>query len=106
MRTLARTCALTVAACGALAMSGCTTGAFFHHVTLPLDTNFNNTPVHPPASKGSTKEFRYYVDVQWDSNGIGDIARKAGLSKVYYADRTVLSIAGVWTQVFVTVYGE
>ena len=44
--------------------------------------------------------------MQWDSNGIGDIARKAGLSKIYYADRTILSIAGVWTQVFVTVYGE
>lgn len=106
MRTLARICAQAAAACGALAISGCTTGIFYHHVTLPLDVNFNNTPVRPPASKGSTKEFRYYVDVQWDSNGIGDIARKAGLSKVYYADRTVLSIAGVWTQVFVTVYGE
>jgi hypothetical protein len=106
MRTLARTSAVAIAACGALAISGCTTGIFYHHVTLPLDVNFNDTPVHPAASKGSTKEFRYYVDVQWDSNGIGDIARKAGLSKVYYADRTVLSIAGIWTQVFVTVYGE
>lgn len=95
-----------IAACAALAASSCTSGAFFHHVTLPLDVNLNNTPVHPPASRGSTKEFRYYVDVQWDSNGIGDIARKAGLTKVYYADRTVLSIAGVWTQVFVTIYGE
>jgi hypothetical protein len=31
---------------------------------------------------------------------------KAGFDKVYYADRTVLSIVGVWTQIFVTVYGE
>tara|TARA_R110002096_G_scaffold114529_2_gene248433 strand:+ start:1842 stop:2162 length:321 start_codon:yes stop_codon:yes gene_type:complete len=106
MPARARTSVLAIVACVALAISGCTTGAFYHRVTLPLDVNFNNTPVHPPASRGSTKEFRYYVDVQWDSNGIGDIARKAGLSKVYYADRTVLSIAGVWTQVFVTVYGE
>ena len=106
MRGLARICVLAPLACGALAISSCTTAAIFHAVTLPLDVNFNNTPVHPPVSKGSTKEFRYYVDVQWDSNGIGDIARKAGLSKVYYADRTVLSIAGIWTQVFVTVYGE
>lgn len=106
MRKFARTAALTLAAAGTLPLAGCGTGAFYHRVTLPLDINFNNTPVHPPASRGSTKEFRYYVDVQWDSNGIGDIAKKAGLSKIYYADRTVWSIAGVWTQVFVTLYGE
>ena len=106
MASLARTSALLALAISTTTLTGCGTGAFYHHVTLPLDINFNNTPVHPPATRGSTKEIRYYVDVQWDSNGIGDIARKAGLSKVYYADRTVLSIAGVWTQVFVTLYGE
>jgi hypothetical protein len=106
MRKLVRTCALATAACSTLAFGGCTTGAIYHRVTLPLDVNFNNTPIYSPASRGSTKKIRYYVDMQWDSNGIGDIARKAGLKKVYYADRTVLSVAGVWTQVFVTVYGE
>ena len=106
MPTLAHRCALAIATCSAFSLTGCGTALIYHRVTLPLDINFNNTPVHPPGSRGSTKEFRYYVDVQWDSNGIGDIAMKAGLSKIYYADRTVMSFAGVWTQVFVTVYGE
>lgn len=61
---------------------------------------------HCRSTPGNTKQFRYYVDINWDSNGIGDIAKKAGFDKVYYADRTVLSIVGVWTQIFVTVYGE
>jgi hypothetical protein len=90
----------------ALTLTGCTNARLYHHVTLPLDINFNNTPVVETAAGGNTKQFRYYVDVNWDSNGIGDIAMKAGFDKVYYADRTVLSIVGVWTQIFVTVYGE
>lgn len=91
---------------GASSLTSCGTAAWYHHVTLPLDTNFNNTPVVDAKSRGNTKQFRYYVDVNWDSNGIGDITKQAGFDKVYYADRTVLSIAGIWTQVFVTVYGE
>ena len=89
-----------------LALTGCSTARIYHHVTLPLDVNFRNTPVADLKAGGNTKQFRYYVDVNWDSNGIGDIAKKAGFEKVYYADRTVLSVAGIWTQVFVTVYGE
>lgn len=102
MKRLAQTCLLL----GALPLTSCGTAAWYHHVTLPLDTNYRDTPVVTAKSKGDTKQFRYYVDVNWDSNGIGDIAREAGFKKVYYADRTVLSIAGIWTQVFVTVYGE
>jgi hypothetical protein len=106
MGKLARHCALALAACGALPLTSCGTGLIYHRVTLPIDINFRDTPVYPKASSGSTKELRYYVDLQWDSNGIGDLAKRSGLSKVYYADRTVMSFAGVWTQVFVTLYGE
>lgn len=96
------TCALVAA----FLLTGCAVAPLYHHVTLPLDVNYNNTPVFDTSAGGNTKQFRYYVDFNWDSNGIGDIAKKAGFDKVYYADRTVLSIGGVWTQVFVTVYGE
>ena len=98
---------LTSCACLAMiGLSGCTTARVYHHVTLPLDVNFRDTPVTDLNAGGNTKQFRYYVDFNWDSNGIGDIAKKAGFKKVYYADRTVLSVLGIWKQVFVTVYGE
>ncbi len=101
-----RSLSLAIAAFATSLFTGCGQARVYHHVTLPLDVNFNNTPVADSASSGDIKRFQYYVDVQWDSNGIGDIARQAGMSKIYYADRTVMSILGVWTQVFVTVYGE
>ena len=37
--------------------------------------------------------------------GIGSIAKENGFKEVYYADLRTLSILGVWTQRFVTIYG-
>lgn len=90
-----------------LASAGCVGGgAIYTHVTKPLTTNFEDTPVVPRSAEGNTKQFRYQVDFNWDSRAIGDIAKKAGLTQLHYADETVLSVMGVWTQRFVTVYGR
>ena len=42
----------------------------------------------------------------WDSNGIGDIARKNGLEAIYFADLETFSILGIWSQYRVHVYGK
>lgn len=81
-------------------------GLIYQHTTTPLDVNLDSTPVFDSTGKGNTKEFQYYVDFQWDSNGIGDIVKKSGFAHADYADITVLSILGIWQQVFVTVYGS
>lgn len=103
MRRFLPLAALTLAA----TLSGCGGGYFFTHVVEPLDVNLDNTPVfQAKGGSGNTKRVRYYVDIEWDSNGIGDIVRRAGLDEVHYADLETLSIAGIWQQRFVNVYGK
>ena len=103
MRRVAR-CAFVLPA---LLATSCVGGGFiYEHTTTPLDVNFDSTPVFESSGNGDTKEFRYQVDFQWGSNGIGDIVKRSGFTQAHYADITVLSIMGVWQQVFVTVYGS
>ncbi len=91
----------------ACALNSCVSGRVYTHITVPLDVNLNDTPVfNKTASRGDTKRIRYYVDIEWDSNAIGDIAKRAGLTEVHYADLETLSIAGIWTQRFVIIYGQ
>jgi hypothetical protein len=76
---------------------------------LPLDLNLDRTPVNDapedyiPDSKNS---LQYYVRVDWGSDGIGDIAKKYGFSRVDYADLEILTVFGVWSQERVHLYGE
>ncbi len=93
----------------ALVLTGCgATGVIYTHIITPLDVNLNNTPVFDRrAKKRDTKQVRLpYINIQWDTNAIGDIMKKHGLTKVYYADLETLSVLGIWTQKFVIVYGE
>ncbi|MCA8954729.1 MAG: hypothetical protein KDC87_01570 [Planctomycetes bacterium] len=79
----------------------------FQHTVEPLTVNFDQTPVVPRGKKGDTKQFTFsYVNLLWDSNGIGQIAREHGLQEVYFADLEVLSVLGIWTQRWVHVYGR
>ncbi|MHC5064605.1 MAG: TRL domain-containing protein [Planctomycetota bacterium] len=88
----------------AFAFTSC--GLIYTNITEPLDVNLNNTPVFDRKAEGNTKEVRYYVSIEWDSNGIGDIAKQNGLTEVHYADISTLSVLGVWRQRFVRIYGK
>ncbi len=93
----------------ALLLCGCMRGLVYTHVTRPLTTNFDRTPVADGfVARGDVKELRYnsYLRVIWDVNSIGAIAREAGLDEIYYADLTTFSVLGVWTQYRVRVYGS
>lgn len=82
-------------------------GCIFTHVTHPLDTQFQNTPVYAGEGHADIKRFKYFVaDFQWDSNAIGRIARENGIEQVYYADLEELRVMGVWNQYWVHVYGR
>ena len=99
-----------IAACIALTacLQGCLYGgAIYQDTTTPLDVNLNNTDVHKEDETGDTKRLRiYYMDFTWDSNAIGEIAKKSGMQRVFYADKRVLNILGIWRQEFVTIYGK
>lgn len=98
-----------VAICAtAVGCSACVSGAIYSHVTVPLDTNFDATPVLTESARESWKTFQYsyYVRVDWGSTGLAEIAREHGMSRIYYADVETLTILNIWTQRWVRVYGE
>ncbi len=98
---------LACVACLAPLVSGCTgpRGAIYTHIIEPLSTDFHATPVATDKAAGDTKEIHYYVRVQWNSNGIGAIAKEHGFSKVHYADLETLRVLGIWIQQWVHIYG-
>ena len=102
---LALTLALTL-----LLTCGCLTGLIYTNTTVPLDRNFDRTPVYS-GSGGKVRHIHipiptFRIDFLWDSNAIGDIARKHGLKTVYYADLQERKILGIWNTYTVHVYGS
>ncbi len=99
--------ALTALLIGAsLACSGCGIGLIYTNKVEPLTTDFHATPRGTMTRKGDIKSVRYYVEVQWDKNAIGAIAKRSGMDEVYYADLETFSILGYFTQRWVRVYGR
>ena len=92
----------------ALVPTGCGNGLIYRHTIEPLTINFDSTPIAAGRpERGDVKNFRYsYVDIRWDENAIGRIAKTHGIETVYYADRETLSVLWFWTQNFVIVYGS
>ena len=96
-----------LAACALLAgLPGCMTGLIYEHVTLPLDVNLDRTPVATKEVRDSANTLQYYVRFQWGSDGIGDVAKRYGFTRVDYADLETLNVLGVWKQQWAHVYGE
>ena len=86
---------------------GCTPyGILFTHTKKPLDTNMSQTPIIDNSGQNDIKHIRFYVDVMWDSNAVGDIAKKYGIKEIYYADIETFSVLGIWNQYTVHVYGK
>lgn len=48
----------------------------------------------------------YGLYAEFNSNAIGDIAKKHGLKKVYFADMEIFSILGIFGYKKVYIYGE
>jgi hypothetical protein len=87
-------------------------GLIYTNIRLPLTTDLHNTPV-PVLKPGSGRTveikepftgYGFYARV--DSNAIGDIARKNGLHRLYFADQQIFSILGIYTTQRTILYGE
>lgn len=91
----------------AFLLTGCGMGAIYTHTVRPLTPDMHGTPVGSVESTGNIKHLSIsVVSLAWDSNAIGDLAKKKGLSEVYFADIETLSILGFWSQYTVHVYGR
>jgi hypothetical protein len=92
-----------------LASQGCY-GAFFHHVTVPLDVNMDATPAHTGERGTSQKRvvipYPFRMQFDWGSSAVGDGMRSANITTVHYADLETISFLGVWTQSWIHIYGE
>jgi hypothetical protein len=106
--------ALALAGCGYITLGDGIQGVVYRHTTTPLDVHLDVTPAFRDLSQEGEGNVKYisvhyfpvYIDIAWDSNAIGDIARARGIETVYYADEEVFSILGIWTQTTVHIYGK
>lgn len=96
----------------ALFCCGCSPGFIYTNVTVPVATNMDNTPRGTKVATLDSKQLkepitRFNLSAEWDSRAIGDAARQAGLSTIYYADmKTISVLGGVWRQKTIRVWGE
>ncbi|MEW5733368.1 MAG: TRL domain-containing protein [Thermodesulfobacteriota bacterium] len=89
-------------------------GMIVKKVRRPLTVHLNNTPAPgPDAPLGKGKiikikepfsSVRVYVEL--NSTAIGDVARKNGMTTVYFADIETFSILGIWNTTTIYIYGE
>jgi hypothetical protein len=91
-----------------LTLNGCVVGLIYTKVVEPLDLNADATPMVLNSRAGDIKQVQYsIIDVRWDSNAIGDIAKREGIETVYFADIETLSIVlGIWRRRTVYIYGR
>lgn len=84
-------------------------GALFTSYKAPLTADFNHTANDRELIKTSHDKTQYFwaylLDFGWGEVDIEDIAEKAGITNVAYADCEVLSILGLYQQFTVNVYG-
>jgi hypothetical protein len=86
-------------------------GYVFTKVKVPCTRDLHASPASPGAAEGKVIQIRepisgYGIYAEFNSNAIGDVALRHGLGEVYFADRELLSILGVWRHRKIHVYGQ
>ena len=110
---LAAFVALASTGCGAVVKNGhaVLVGAVYTRIKFPLTANLNQTPAAIDTGNGKIVRIKepfsgYGIYAEFNSNAIGEIAKRHGLKTVYYADIERLSILGIWRHDDVIVCGE
>jgi len=95
-------------------LPACMSGILYTHTIEPLTTNFTRAPVQKDATGRADGDVHHIhvpltrvdLDVIWNSNALGDVAQRNGLSEIYYADLETFSILTIWNQYTAHVYGK
>lgn len=98
---------LSIAGCG----TGPLTGLVFTKVKMPLSFDLNASPSQENNASGKIIKIKepvtgYGIYTELNSNAIGDIAKKHNIRTIYFADKEVFSILGIWSATKVIIYGE
>jgi len=78
---------------------------------MPLSRDLNASPLKENHGTGKVIKIKepitgYGVYAEINSNAIGEIAKKHGIGKVYFADQELFSILGIWTTTTVIIHGS
>lgn len=110
---LAALAALLSAGCGAVVSNGhaVLVGAVYTRVKHPLTSNLDRTPTAEAAGSGKIIRIKepvsgYGIYAEFNSNAIGEVARRHGLKTLYYADIERVSILGIWRHDEITLCGK
>jgi hypothetical protein len=104
-----------------LAFAGCTFlgdgmmhGLVYKHYRRPLTVDLDATPSGCAVGKEACGKLvkvsepftKVSLSAEWNSTAIGDLGRRYGLKKVYFADLEVKSILSIYTTTAIYLYGE
>ncbi|OGL40978.1 MAG: hypothetical protein A3C43_07675 [Candidatus Schekmanbacteria bacterium RIFCSPHIGHO2_02_FULL_38_11] len=90
-------------------------GRIFKYVTIPYDTNYNNTPVGSKKCQIKIHRFRepfsgLGITAEWDMDKINEVMKEAGMTQVYHMDIRILNIGTplfeLYKQKTLIIYGE
>ena len=92
-------------------VGGPPTGVVFTHIRVPYTLDLDNTPVTNIHANGLIIHIEepvsgYGFYAEFNSNALGDIAKKHGLTKLYFADIEIFDVLGVWHHEKIHLYGE
>lgn len=81
-------------------------GILYTHRVEPLTFNRHPTEIVNNSNQGDRKMISYQsVTITWDENALGEIAKKGGITKLYYADLETWNVLfGIWSQYRVHLY--
>ncbi len=86
-------------------------GYLFSYTTVPYTLDLHNTPISDTGGKGIGIRLKepfsgYGVSSEYESGAVGEIARKNGMTEIYFADREELSIFNVFRMRRLHIYGK
>ena len=91
-------------------LNGCTYGALYTDCTKPYVLDMQETPIGVSRPQQSAKLVSIpttMISAGWSSRAIGEAAKQAGLSEIYYADIHTFSVLlGLWEEKTILVYGK
>ncbi len=90
---------------------GAPSGMIFTHTRIPYTIDLDNTPVTNIRGSGLIIHIEepvsgYGLYTEFNTNAIGDIAMRHGLTTLYFADIEIFDVLGIWHHERLHLYGE
>jgi hypothetical protein len=86
-------------------------GYIYEHYRKPYTLDLDETPVNFMEGGGKVILIKepftgYGVSAEFNSNAMGDLAKRYGLKRIYWADMEYFHVLGIWKERRLHIYGE